>query len=308
MEETTQVNQTIELKQKPKKRSFAKIIGIIIAVIIIIIIAVGLWLYYSPASAFKSKVMQKLSYPLTLVNGKAISYSEVTRRYEIAKKGDSTLGPITDPAVSGKILKSLIEGAELKLLATKYSISSSNQDMDYLFEEIADTTTSGDKQALATRLEKMGVTVDEFKKDILEPQIIFTNLAVWFNTQRQFNVDSYKKMDVVQQAISQGQTFEEAAKTYSEDDSSKNLEGNMGSLPLKTILPELSVQIATMKTGEVKLITSRYGLHLIKVDSIDTQAGTYKLKQIFIKAGDDFQNWFDQQKKSYRVTTLVRHF
>jgi hypothetical protein len=300
-------DQTVT-KNLPKKKNVYKTIGIVVGAILLLLILSIIWFYYSPASAFKSKIMKKLSYPLTIVNGQAISYKEVSRRYDIAKKGNPSLGNLSDPEVGGKILDSIVENNELDLLSKKYGVQVTSSDLDTMYGKVVDTTTNGDQEALRGMLDRMGITTDEFKKDILRPQVIFTNLAVWYNGQKQFNEDGYKKMDSIQQAITQGQKFEDLAKIYSEDESSKNLEGDMGDVDLKTILPELSSPIATMKTGDIQRIPTRYGLHLIKVDSKNDQTGTYHIKQIFIKTGADFQNWYDQQKNSYKITTLVKHF
>jgi len=63
----------------------------------------------------------------------------------------------------------------------------------------------------------------------------------------------------------QKQNFEELAKTYSDDESTKELGGDMGWIPVNNLPEEFQGKISALKTGEITIIKDQLGYHIVKV-------------------------------------------
>ena len=57
----------------------------------------------------------------------------------------------------------------------------------------------------------------QFKTDILKPQLELAALQTWYNSQHDLNSTAYSKLQILQNQLAQGQSFEELARISSED-------------------------------------------------------------------------------------------
>jgi parvulin-like peptidyl-prolyl isomerase len=105
-----------------------------------------------------------------------------------------------------------------------------------------------------------------------------------------------------------GADFAELAKTSSQELASQSLAGDMGFVKISELLPELSEAVDSMTIGQVKLMASRYGLHLVKLVAKNNNgpqgASQVHLNQIFIKT-NDFQQWLNNETKNLNVKILI---
>jgi len=68
------------------------------------------------------------------------------------------------------------------------------------------------------------------------------------------------------------------------------------------LLLELREPVELLKDGEVKILPSRLGLHIIKQEA---QAGSEKhLRQIFLQT-ENFDSWLSGQTQNFNVKKLV---
>jgi parvulin-like peptidyl-prolyl isomerase len=73
----------------------------------------------------------------------------------------------------------------------------------------------------------------------------------------------------IQEALKAGKSFEELAKTYSDDPGSKEKGGLYDTMPFGRFVPEFDKAVRDQKAGEVgEPVKSMHGYHLIKVEKI----------------------------------------
>ena len=136
-----------------------------------------------------------------------------------------------------------------------------------------------------------------------------SKMQLWFNEQKDLNSEVFKKTDEIQSKLASGEAFGSLALAYSDDEGTKNLEGDAGTIAISDMLPEFQAVLKTAKTGDVKQAGSRYGQHIIKVIDRDVSEGEDNAKlhvqQIFIKQ-DGFAKWYDEQIKAIKVFNFLK--
>jgi hypothetical protein len=74
-------------------------------------------------------------------------------------------------------------------------------------------------------------------------------------------------------------------------------------------LPELQTALENTQVGSHTLSSSRFGVHLIKVEEKDnngeSNALRLHLRQIFL-GGGDFEQWFKEETKNYKVKEIIK--
>ncbi len=89
-----------------------------------------------------------------------------------------------------------------------------------------------------------------------------------------------KKAEKVMQALKKGASFDSLAEVYSDDESTKDLGGDLGWVQLELLPSPLKDTVAVMKPGEIKgPIPSDFGYHIVKL--IDRQEGQKPTKEQF---------------------------
>lgn len=92
---------------------------------------------------------------------------------------------------------------------------------------------------------------------------------ILFKTQCRTEAEALRLAIQVQEKIASGKSFEEAAIEFSEDNSVKKNNGNLGTLPENALAKKYSEAAKMLKVGEIsKPIISEFGVHLIKLNKI----------------------------------------
>lgn len=201
-----------------------------------------------------------------------------------------------------KILERLVDNKIEQVFAKEKGLSYTEQEASdaYSFLQKA---VSNDKVA-----ESMGLSEAQFKKLIIEPEIIHSKLQIWFAGQKELNADAYLKSDEAQKELSTGKTFENIVLKYSDDTLSAKVGGDLGFVGLKEIPPEYYAELAKITDTQAHVTVSRYGIHIFKVlgkDSAGPEKTTrYRIQQIFIKTSE-YKTWFEEQKKQFRIVRFI---
>jgi hypothetical protein len=301
---TPQPEQTVV--EKPKKTLKRTLISLVV-LIIVILIAGGIYIAYGPASSTKTKLLNSIPYPISYVGGKPIFYKQVAKRLEVAEKNNAGSEQVESSELKSKIVENIVEEQKLELTADKYGVSTNDDEIGNLFSQTVESAAGGDSSQFETMLSDFGLTSEEFKNDILKPQVLYTNLVVWFNSKQDLHSEIYKELDEIKQKMSNGESFESLAKQYSDDETSKDLEGDMGKVEISQVIPEISKQVSGMQQGEIKVVPSRYGVHYIKLEGKDDASKEYHLKQIFLEPTANFRDWYEEQSKQFKVTRIVKN-
>ena len=78
----------------------------------------------------------------------------------------------------------------------------------------------------------------------------------------------YDLAKTVLDKLSSGVDFGELAGQYSQDEATRYFGGDAGFVNLQEALPEFRERVVTMSTGQVAVVASRHGLHVVKVADV----------------------------------------
>ena len=126
--------------------------------------------------------------------------------------------------------------------------------------------------------------------------------------------EAREKINAVLQKLKKGEDFAELAKKYSEDESSKNNGGSLGTVPKENIIPEIADAMVKLKVGETSdVVKSQYGYHIIKL-SAKTPAQLAPFAEVkadilnFIlkkEVAEKRKVYLDQLKKTANIKTFL---
>lgn len=111
---------------------------------------------------------------------------------------------------------------------------------------------------------------------------------------------AYDKAVKILKALKEGKDFSEMAKKYSDDLQTKELGGDLGWIPMTELDPNMRATIADMKPGDIKIIKSEFGYHIVKL--IDKKMGK---TPTFEEVSPQIQNLLENQKIQYELTKLI---
>jgi hypothetical protein len=303
-------NEQSNVRGKSKRKVIWLITGLVAIVVLAIIIFLA-WLYTGQLNDLKTNVFKRIPLPAVAVDTSLIPAQDIFRRFQVA---EDVLGPEQASArkteLQNQILERLIADAQAEIQARKLKISISEPEVTDQYNRLVEQLAGGSESEFETAVkENYRLSLDEFKSEIIRPDIMQSKMQIWFNEQKDLNTDIFKKTDEIQSKLSNGEAFGELAKQYSDDEGTKNLEGDAGTIAISDMLPEFQEVLKTAKTGDVKQATSRYGQHIIKVIDRDVSEGEDNAKlhvqQIFIKQ-DGFAKWYDEQIKTIKVYNFLK--
>jgi hypothetical protein len=141
----------------------------------------------------------------------------------------------------------------------------------------------------------------------VKPQVYEALLRIKYNSDLKANSIAYAKALTVIDDLNNGKSFEEIAKSQSDDKITGQLGGDLGFVSTNEILPELKKPLEESKVGEVKkeVVISRLGYHILyPIETIDKDGEKlWHLKQILIRA-DGFDSWLRGKLDKFRVIRL----
>jgi foldase protein PrsA len=114
------------------------------------------------------------------------------------------------------------------------------------------------------------------------------------------------KLSLAKQLLKQvqhGANFAALAKKYSTDPGSKTKGGDLGYFPKAQMVAPFGNAAFAMKVGEIRLVKSQFGYHIIKV----TGRKKIKLKATDLQTAKNnaFQNWLQQESSVLHVERLI---
>jgi|SRR3989344_728499 len=297
-----------QAKKTPKPKT--KMVAVIIVVVLVLGFAGGvIWLAKAQMTPNKQKILSRLSFPITLVNSEPIFSNQYFSRLSFAEKLVKDDPEADKNLIKQSLLQGMVEEVKIDQLAAKVGVSVAQKEVDTEFNQRAKFTQIQQGKALTDLLTEYGINESFYKDILLKPDILLSNLAVWFNKQKNLNEQGYKTVAEVQARLDQGEKLESLVATYSQDQASAELEGDLGFVEFADLPLEIAGELETMSVGEIKTVASRYGLHIVKLEERDNKGenngSRMHLRQIFI-AGGDFESWYKESVKDYKVKQLVK--
>ena len=285
------------------------IIAVLSSVLLLTItIIVSLWFLLPPNSGYKLFVMERFPIPLVRVNGSTIYTKQFYERVNSAKafyKGTKKLEPIED-----LIYSKLVYEEKVKQLANTYKIKVTGLEVESEFSRIKSSYKIESNISFENYLKSSGLTEDGFKKQVVFPGLLKQHLLIWFNSNENLNQKGFEKANAVKKLLSEGSSFEEVSKTFNEDLLANKLDGTLGFIELNNLLPELKQGLENLPNGELKILPSRMGIHVVKVVSREKNSPSgsdrIELQGIFIKL-EDFELWFNNSTKNFAVHMFINY-
>lgn len=237
-----------------------------------------LWLNTGHISPLKQKLLSRLPAPVALVGSRPVWSTEYFGRLE-------ALRPYEPQGISEQTYRETVYNRLLQEKAMDRLAGGLNAEAYKLLPG-----SSGEERLLSGWQDRK------------------TALQIWYNGQENLNSEAFQKAERLQKLLAEGTPFEQLAADNSQEPLSKAFNGDLGYLEAKDLLPEILRAVDTMRTGEIKKVATRQGLHIIKLDGKDNlgqdNGQRIHLKQIFISESG-FENWLDAEINKIKIIKLI---
>jgi hypothetical protein len=286
-----------------------KIILIVCIVLVLAVVGSLAWLYTGQQTQAKEKIFQKIPLPAALVGNKIVNMKDILARYALAESLYKDQEGFNGQELKTTILNKLITDAQTAGVANKHKVTLSAADINDQYQRLVEEVAEGDMGKLEELIkENYKLSIDEFKTKVVVPELLKAVLTVWYNEQENLNQNVYKKIAEAKAQLDQNTPFGDVVNAYSEDENSKAVQGDVGFVEVKDLLPEFHKVLDTAKDGEVALVHSRYGHHLIKVlardNSAENNGSRIHIQEIFFDA-QGFDDWLRIEQESINVRRFL---
>ena len=289
-----------------KKRTAKKAIIGFSVFVLLAIIGFLFWLFTGEITNAKKQIFISSPLPIMLVQNRPVYGNEFFQRLALAEKFN--VQNKSEKNLIMEVKNRLIYEHKVKRLAASLKVPVSQNQINKAYDTYKQAVLQTSGITVEESLEEKGINQNYFKEEILSFEQLNSNLAIWFNGQRNLNEKTYRTADFLMQEVNSSSTFADIASLYSQDEDSKQFEGDLGFVELYNLLPELQEKIDAAASGEILLLQSSLGLHIIKIEgkNVLEGSGTPKvhLRQIFIKTSN-FNSWLETQIQNYKVTSLI---
>lgn len=266
-------------------KTFLKTFGILVSVLVILIGIFSIWFYSSPASNFKNRVASMLPFPAAFVGGHPVYIKDVLRRNN---------------------LDQLVQQQQVIVVADKYGISVGKPQLDGQFNLIKQQTPN-----FSSLVNQNGLTEAEFKTSVLKPELLYTNVRVWYNGERSLNKDVYSLADSIKQQLSAtsatSSLFSDLAARYSQDEATKNMGGDLGFVNIGSLWPEFQSVFDSMSVGDARIVPGRDGVYIFQIMAKDNNGPNNSLRaetrEIYLQTSG-FQEWYANETKNIKIIKL----
>lgn len=265
------------------------------------------------------------------VNGQAVKASDVQTQLDQMKKSSpqtftGTEGPKRELEFKAKILESLIQLELIKQASKDLGVSVTTQQVDDYIKQLE--TQYGGATGLADAMKQSGITMDQLKSSVTNRLMVdavgkkvakagtvteaemlayYDKNVGTFKTGPQVHAEhilfatsdkatAQKTFDQVKD----GADFAALAKKLSTDPGSKDKGGDLGWAAPTQYVPEFAKAVQEMKVDEVRLVSTQFGWHVIKL--LGTKPAS---QQTFDEVKDQIKQILTQQGQSDAFTKYV---
>lgn len=249
-----------------------------------------------------------LIYPLPAarVSGEMIWLSNYYRRLKIYEHYDQrvqteqpNLLPEDPYERKLKVLNELVQTKLLAQQAQKAGIKVSQTDINDTYKKVVDANGGADnfKKVL---VDFYGLTPPEFEREFIPEQLYRQKIQDQLFTQvhvRHILLKDAASAQQVLDRVKKGESFEDLAKNFSQDISTRDKGGDLGWVRRGQLVKPFEDTAFALAAGATTdtLVQTEFGFHIIKVDE-------RKDAQI---SDQSFTDWFDALKNTAKVTRFV---
>lgn len=310
-----------ELLKLPRSKKRLKIVVAIVSGVIIIAALIGGLGYYAfhyqVENVYLRKALNIIPLPVAVVNYRPILIkdylndldSAITlheKFYQIDFKSEA--GQTKLKALESQVIDQLIDNKVTEQLAKKYNIQVSEDEVGKEFDKVV--TENQNLESVQKILENnYGWTIPQFKTKIKEEllsqklsegvlrQVRARHILIKVPSDSPQSVwdQAYKKALAIKERLAKGEPFEDLAKEASDDETNKNLGGELGWFSSGRMAPEFEKAAFSLKVGEISdPVKTDLGWHLIQVED----------KKGFVETS--FLDWFNEQKSKMKVWRFIK--
>lgn len=294
------------MEQNKSSYAWHKILTVSIGMILVLLALCLWWLTSGGVSEAKKEIYQATAFPVALVDGSPILMRDYLQKLQLAKILESQATGVKLQVEPQNLLAKMAEDKKMEQLAAKLGLTVSAAQVEKEYQ-ISLKAVSNDPTDILNKLSTAGLDETFIKNEIIRPQLLKVALEVWYNGQKNFNPVIFQIAETLKVRLNEGESMETLAKIYTQD-TNKALGGDLGFVELYQVWPELQEQLDAAAIGEVKVLPSRKGLHLIRVEDKDSggQNGLPRLhlRQIFLQT-EGFENWYQNQVQNYRLIQII---
>ncbi len=252
-------------------KTLLKAVAWFVLALVVVTAAAAFAVRQKPTSPAAERLAKILPIPAATVYGRPLWLSDVQARARAAEESGR-------PSTSAAALKAAVRGAVIDRLGAEHGLTVSRA-------ELKNAAAAGVPEAAARQA------------------LLTEQLLSWYYQQRDLNGQTYRRADTIVERLKKGERLDALAQTYSQDEASKQFGGSAGSFRDGELLPELAAQISGSKPGDVKVVGTRYGVHVIRVSGANGSASN--IDQIFL-GGEGFPAWLAAQVQAAPVRVFIR--
>lgn len=284
---------TKEVKSKPTSEPSDTAVKrmrkyIIIGAVILVVVILSPFVYTATSlygmnttNGVTNKMTTWFAYPVAIVNGEWIRYSEFKDNAASAQKtaeqfaNDPTfadqVGTIPSATeIAGLELDRMVDAVILDQLAADRGIEVGDQDIEDAYQQYVVQQVQGDEATIEQTLQELyGWSIAEFKQKVVRDVVLREDLYNYLleNEHDSFTAAPRDQMVSIQAQLQEDpEQFPELAKQYSQDGSATQ-GGELGFFEKGMMVPEFEeAAFALENPGDISDITeSQFGFHLIQL-------------------------------------------
>jgi parvulin-like peptidyl-prolyl isomerase len=191
-------------------------------------------------------------------------------------------------------------------VARKYGVSVGQAQLDQQLILLKQRTPN-----FSQLLVQYGLSENNFKTSVLKPELLYTNLEVWFNSQKTLNPSAYALADSLKQQLTAtsatSSLFARLAVAYSQDKTTAATNGDLGFVETGNVWPEFQAALDTAKFGDVQIVPGRDGLYIFQILAKDSNGPNSsqraEVKEIYLKT-NSFEDWYNNEIKNIKIKNI----
>ncbi len=286
----------------------------ILGIFLVIIIVFGIGIYrFNWQDGFTNKLVKYIPYPAAVSGSSWITVYEFRQEYNLVENFHESEGTKIEDIESIKnlVMNQLIEQHILKNEASKYGISVSDEEVNEQYDKLIETN-GGEDQVVKTLKDVYGISKYQFKEMIGKQLLIskmMSDLPLKVKAQHIFFKDASAKGDskikanaerILKAIKEKPESFDGNAKKYSQDKNTKDKKGDLGWIATGQVVvcsknsPEFDEAMLNMAVGDVELLKSKCGWHILKINE----------KEGWISK--TYTKWLEEQKAKTKVWKFIK--
>ncbi|MFA5990806.1 MAG: peptidylprolyl isomerase [Candidatus Doudnabacteria bacterium] len=288
---------------KRLKNRTIKILGLFVILLVALTVVFAMWLYSGSLNDTKIKIFTALPLPIASVNGRALYMPNYALRWQTYEQlQEKKLSSLTPLEAKKTIFNQMVLDEETAQISSEHGVTINQNELEAEYLSQATENGQGTQNSLMQFLDTYNLSKNAYKQYAIKPQLLAVKLQTWFNSQADLNPNQYILAKTLIEQIKSGQNMTTLAKQYSQEDTSKIIGGDLGFIDPTKLLWEMREPVYAMNIGDVTIIPSRAGIHIIKLE--EKQANEYHLREIFLLP-ENFDVWLETQTKNFKTYKLI---